>query len=1222
MTILLRRGLTLAALCLAIPSAHSLPPCAVQDFNADCKSDILWRNDATGQNYLYPMNGATISGGEGFIRTVADPNWQVAGIADFNGDGRADVLWRNNATGENYLYFMNGTSITAEGYLRAVADLNWQVAGVGDFNGDGKADILWRNRTTGESYIYFLSGLTILPGEGYIRTVADMNWQVAGVADFNGDGKADILWRNAATGQNYLYPMNGLTILPGEGYIRTVADLSWRIAAVADFDGDGKADVLWQNTSSGQIYLYPMNGTTILASEGYVRTVADLSWRIAAVSDFDGDGKADILWRNFSSGDNYLYPMNGTAIKPSEGYIRTVADLNWKVVPSMLADYASMDVGAPALAGQTRVVIAASAYDITAAGIDIYATADQFRYEYKAQSGDFDLRVRVMSLDAADEWSKAGLMARESMAADSREVSVFATPAGGYEFQYRAATGAFVQKVDSVPRVSYPNTWVRLQRAGNVFSSYTSSDGATWTPLGTTTLALPVTVFFGMAVTSHNPTQSVVAKFRNLTAAAASSDSAAPSTPGGLAAIAVSTSRINLSWSASTDNVGVAGYKVLRGGAQIATTTALAYADTNLPPSTTYSYTVVAYDAAGNSSAPSGPASATTQAVASDTTPPSIPAALSANAISASQINLSWSASTDNVGVAGYNVLRAGALIAVTSSLTYGDVGLSPSTAYTYTVSTFDAAGNTSAPSTVASATTLAASSRNNSSLGTNLNAIRDWSQEWTFVDAFHASRPWVSGAGLNGTWDDGRVIATDANGWVTSLQANQVARTVMFWDFGGHYPGGTYIVLYDGQGTIAYQDAATKISGTPGRDVLQVNPANGGISLHITATTAGNPIRNIRVLMPGGICAGNPYVYAADASACGAGAFQSFEANYAAIVFHPKFLAGVRTYRLLRFMDMGDTNDSTQSTWANRPKPTDARWSTGKGVPVEIMVDLANRLGADPWFNLPHLADNNYITQYARLVAQSLRTDLKAYIEYSNEVWNSQFSQAAYASSRGLALGLSSDAFTAQLYFYSKRSVEMFDLWSAEMVNPARLVRVMASQADNSWVSQQVLDFQNAKAKTDALAIAPYFGYKLGTVSSTATLTVDQLFNKLSTVSVPEAISAMNAHAAVAGSRGVPLISYEGGQHLAGVGGLENNAALNALFDAANRDARMAGLYATYLDAWKASGAQLFVHYTHCDRYSPAGRWGSLEYLEQPRAAAPKFDALQSFIERNPAWW
>src|SRR5436305_13812290 len=146
--------------------------------------------------------------------------------------------------------------------------------------------------------------------------------------------------------------------------------------------------------------------------------------------------------------------MSSTAIKASEGYIRTVADLNWKAMPSMSADYASLDVGAPALAGQTRVLIAGSAYDMTAAGIDIYATSDQFRYGYRAQTGDFDLRVRIMSLDAADQWSKAGLMARETMTADSREVSVFATPAGGYEFQYRATAGAFVQKVDSVPLVS------------------------------------------------------------------------------------------------------------------------------------------------------------------------------------------------------------------------------------------------------------------------------------------------------------------------------------------------------------------------------------------------------------------------------------------------------------------------------------------------------------------------------------------------------------------------------------------------------------------------------------------------------------------------------------------------------------------------------------------------------------------------------------------------
>ncbi len=135
-------------------------------------------------------------------------------------------------------------------------------------------------------------GTTIKPTEGYIRTVADQNWQVAGVGDFNGDGKDDILWRNAATGENYIYPMDGLAILGTEGYLRTVADLNWNIAGVGDFDGDGKADILWRNASTGENYLYPMNGTAIKPMEGYLRTVADLNWQVAGVGDFDGDGKA------------------------------------------------------------------------------------------------------------------------------------------------------------------------------------------------------------------------------------------------------------------------------------------------------------------------------------------------------------------------------------------------------------------------------------------------------------------------------------------------------------------------------------------------------------------------------------------------------------------------------------------------------------------------------------------------------------------------------------------------------------------------------------------------------------------------------------------------------------------------------------------------------------------------------------------------------------------
>jgi chitodextrinase len=187
-------------------------------------------------------------------------------------------------------------------------------------------------------------------------------------------------------------------------------------------------------------------------------------------------------------------------------------------------------------------------------------------------------------------------------------------------------------------------------------------------------------------------------------------DTSPPAVPAGLSANAISPGEIDLSWSASTDNVGVTGYTVYRGGAFLATTGAsmTTWADTTVAPSTAYTYTVDAFDAAGIHSARSLPASATTPAIP-DTQAPTVPAGVTATVGPAvGEVDVAWSASTDNVGVTGYTIYRDGTALGTVSesTLTYADktaVGLST---YSYTVDAFDAAGNHSGQSLGASVTT------------------------------------------------------------------------------------------------------------------------------------------------------------------------------------------------------------------------------------------------------------------------------------------------------------------------------------------------------------------------------------------------------------------------------------------------------------------------------------------------------------------------------------
>ncbi len=174
-----------------------------------------------------------------------------------------------------------------------------------------------------------------------------------------------------------------------------------------------------------------------------------------------------------------------------------------------------------------------------------------------------------------------------------------------------------------------------------------------------------------------------------------STDTTPPTAPTGLTATATGATTVSLSWGASTDNVGVTGYTILRGGTAIASVGAsvTSYGDTGLTPGTAYTYQVVAADAAGNVSQPSSAATATTQA---DTAPPTTPGTPTVTSVTSSQVGLAWAASTDNVGVVGYRVVRNGSVIATVSGTTYTDASVSPGTAYTYAVTAYDAAGNAS----------------------------------------------------------------------------------------------------------------------------------------------------------------------------------------------------------------------------------------------------------------------------------------------------------------------------------------------------------------------------------------------------------------------------------------------------------------------------------------------------------------------------------------------
>ena len=358
---------------------------------------------------------------------------------------------------------------------------------------------------------------------------------------------------------------------------------------------------------------------------------------------------------------------------------------------------------------------------------------------------------------------------------------------------------------------------------------------------------------------------------------------------------------------------------------------------------------------------------------------------------------------------------------------------------------------------------------------------------------------------------------------------------------------------------------------------------------------------------------------------------------------WNPRFLQEITIYRSLRFMDWDRTNGSTRRTWSERNRK-DAREQNP--VAYEWMIDLCNRVKADMWVTLPHLAVDrhtgnqpcdyalrlcilvktgvdvgetdlgplldklhamtaeDFIRAGGRRTCEPLSGDLKLYLEYSNETWNGAFKQAHYCCDEGEALGLNKNRWTAGFMYHAWAAIRLFR--AADLVfgkGSPRVVRVLATHSSNPWIAGKHLEVMADatlnpwRVQADAIATAPYFGRDVDGAAPDAAAGLRAAIEK----------SAQHSARlrAIADAAGLRLIAYEGGQHV-----IKNARAVN-------QNPLMFGLYRQYLAAM-SEYYDHFSHYCHVGRAGDGGAWGAIEYTGQPIEEAHKYRALVEFAAKN----
>ena len=282
----------------------------------------------------------------------------------------------------------------------------------------------------------------------------------------------------------------------------------------------------------------------------------------------------------------------------------------------------------------------------------------------------------------------------------------------------------------------------------------------------------------------------------------------------------------------------------------------------------------------------------------------------------------------------------------------------------------------------------------------------------------------------------------------------------------GSHYPAGQYHLYYDGSGKIGFSLGASIKKRLDHELIVDVR-AGSVVLLRLYETDPNDPVRNIRMYLPG------------------------YDEGPSTPIINPAYTKFLKGFKVIRFLGWGQANATDVVHWSDRPTPNLDTQASEKGVALEYMIDLTRDVGAEPWFNVPYKADDDYVRHMAMFLKEHLDPNTKFYLEYSNEVWNGAFPQGRYAAEQAKKLGMkTSDE------FYVKRTLQIFKIFEDVFGGSDRFVRVLAGQAVNTWRSKQILNYPHIGKLVDAYAIAPYFGFspKKG---EGKTMTTDQVLER-----------------------------------------------------------------------------------------------------------------------------